>query len=395
MPKNNEIENIIKKYVQDKCTPEEIELLINYFKVSKNTSEVPSVEEVNLWLKKPPKMETKVADKMYNLIVSSPKGNTIFKTTPTKRQRKIWKYSSIAAMIIGILLGGYYTMMSEHNGLSQTTNAIDYSNLTTLDLGDKRVEVIDPWEDKQIHDTNGNIIGRQIKNSLVYNTGNEHHTLNYNILKVPYGKRFNLILSDGTMVYLNSGTSIKYPVKFANKGNRQVYLSGEAFFEVTENKEKPFIVATDEGMKVKVLGTSFNVKSYPEDGNIETTLIKGKVRIMEQNLSKEVDLSPSEKAIYHKVENEVVIEGVDPNRFTSWKEGVLIYDETPMSQVIKDLERTYNVIFEVESNTILNYKYKGIFDNLTIDRVLKMFELSSPITCYMINNKIILKEDNK
>src|SRR5690606_24289275 len=117
------------------------------------------------------------------------------------------------------------------------------------------------------------------------------------ILKVPYGKRFNLILSDGTMVYLNSGTSIKYPVKFPNKGNRQVYLSGEAFFEVTENKEKPFIVATDDGMKVKVLGTSFNVKSYPEDGNIETTLIKGKVRNMEQNLSKEVDLSPSEKAI--------------------------------------------------------------------------------------------------
>ena len=392
MSKNTEIEKIIKKYVQDECTPEEVEKLINYFKDSKNTLEVPSVEEVNLMLEVRPKLEPGAADKIYNLIVSSTKDNCISKTSSSISRRKIWKYSSIAAMIIGVLMGGYYINIRTQSPSFSVLNNFEDNGLITLELWDNRVQIIDPNVDKQLHDAHGNIIGRQIKNSLIYDTGTEKNDVKYNILKVPYGKKYNLILSDGTMVYLNAGTSLKYPVKFPINGNRMVYLSGEAFFEVTENKEKPFIVTAEEGMKVKVLGTRFNIKSYPEDGNVETTLIDGRVRIMEESLSKEIDLKPSEKAIYHKIEDAVTVKGVDTNLFTSWKEGVLIYDETPLSQVIKDLERTYNITFTVTSETIRNYKFNGVFDNLSVDQILEILELSSPIKYNKDKNKIILKE---
>ncbi len=392
MPKYPEIKKILDKYVQDECTPEELDILINYFRESKNTSEVPSVEEVNLVLKDPPKMESNTAEKIYNLIISSPIKSNASGKKKKKRRRKIWQYSSIAAMIIGIILGGYYTNKPDSYAPYSTPNLINNNNVTTLEIGDNKVHIMDPSQDKPVLDAHGNIIGRQFKNSLVYDTGTEQNEVKYNTLKVPYGKKFNLILSDGTIVYLNAGTSLKYPIKFPSNGSRQVILSGEAFFEVTENKEKPFIVTADEGMKVKVLGTRFNIKSYPEDGNVETTLIDGKVRIMENNSSKEVDLKPSEKAIYHKNKDAVTVKGVDTSQFTSWKEGVLIYDETPLYQVIKDLERTYDIAFEVESETIRNYKFNGVFDNLTVDQILEIFELSSPIKYYKLNKKIILKE---
>lgn len=395
MTKSDKIRGLLKKYAQDKCTPEEIGIIIDYFKEVGPASEVPSVQEINQLLKNAPKMEKRAADRIYQLIVSSSK-KQLPNRKPRVKSNKIWKYVSIAASVIGITVGGvYYTNNHTQTIVIEIANTAVDQNAITLELGNNKIQIVDPSENKELYDMNGTIVGHQMKSRLVYDSGLESKELEYNVLKVPYGKRFNLILSDGSMIYLNAGTSVRFPIKFQKSGNREVFLSGEAFFDVTGNRERPFIVSTEDGMTVKVLGTSFNVRSYPEDENIETTLIKGKVRVMEQDLTKKVDLTPSQKAIYSKLEEDVTVEGVDPNRITSWKEGVLIYDETPMSQVIKDLERTYNVIFVVESNTILNYKYKGAFDNLDIDQVLKILELSSPLKYSRSNNKIILKEDTK
>ncbi|WP_242203484.1 FecR family protein [Aestuariivivens insulae] len=203
-----------------------------------------------------------------------------------------------------------------------------------------------------------------------------------------------ITLEDSTRIVLNSNSALSYPKHF--KGNtREVAIKGEAFFDVTKNKEKPFIVTTNEGLKIKVLGTSFNVKSYPEDRKMETTLVSGKVKVIEERRNTVVELSPSQKATYIKKEDKMIVEQVNTVNFTSWKEGRLIYNETPMREVIKDLERMYDLKFDVASDKILDYKYKGEFDNLNINQILELFEISSPITYKIQNNIIRLDIENK
>lgn len=203
------------------------------------------------------------------------------------------------------------------------------------------------------------------------------------------GEQVEVILSDGTKIVVNSNSALTYPTVFIGS-TREVVLKGEAFFEVTEKKDKPFIVNTNEGMNIKVLGTSFNVKSYPEDQKIETTLVTGKIQVVEKKDNKTVLLYPSQRATYIKTNDQLIIDKVDTQNFISWKDGKLIYNETPLLEVIKDLERTYKVSFKVKSQELMNYKYNGVFDNLTIQEVLSLFELSSPIKYTLKDDYIIL-----
>ncbi len=197
-----------------------------------------------------------------------------------------------------------------------------------------------------------------------------------------------IILEDSTKITLNSNSALSYPKHFTGN-TREVVIKGEAFFDVTKNEQKPFIVTTNEGLKIKVLGTSFNVKSYPEDRKMETTLVTGKVKVIEERKNTIVELSPSQKATYLKSEDKMIVEHVKTENFTSWKEGRLIYNETPMRDVIKDLERMYDLKFDVSSSKILDYKYKGEFNNLNINQILELFEISSPITYSIQKNNII------
>ncbi|GAA3575073.1 FecR family protein [Snuella lapsa] len=201
-------------------------------------------------------------------------------------------------------------------------------------------------------------------------------------------KRY-ILLEDSTKVTLNANSVLSYPKHFIGN-TREVTLKGEAFFEVTKNQDKPFIVSLENGMKIKVLGTSFNIKSYAEDKDIKTTLVTGKVKVIKEQDSTTIDLVPSQQATYIKEKDKIIVEKVDTKKFTSWKENKFIYNETPMAQVLRDLERAYNVTFIVESKDIYKYKYNGVFDNFSINQILEIFEISSPITYHIKNNRITL-----
>ena len=196
-------------------------------------------------------------------------------------------------------------------------------------------------------------------------------------------------LSDGSKIMLNANTSLSYPQTFSNE-IREVSLQGEAFFDIAHNSDRPFVVNTENGMKIHVLGTTFNVKSYPEDQNIETTLVSGKVRVIEEKDNKTVVLNPSQRATYVKNEDKIIIEKVQANNLTAWRQGKLIYDETPIREVIGDLKRKYKVSITVESPEIMNYEYTGAFDNLSIEQIMALFEVSSPIKYKLNDNKITL-----
>ncbi|MCF7568530.1 DUF4974 domain-containing protein [Sabulilitoribacter arenilitoris] len=203
------------------------------------------------------------------------------------------------------------------------------------------------------------------------------------------GDKKEIYLPDGSKIVLNAESELIYPKEF-NDSIREVTLIGEAFFDIKRNVNKPFIVNTN-SIKIKVLGTSFNVKSYDKDKKVETTLVTGKVELIKDKETPIV-LAPSQKAVFYKKENKLEIEEVKSLEVVvAWKEGKLIFKKTSLQEVVIDLERKYNVKININSQKLLNYEYTGTFDNLSIDEVLKLLTISSPIKYTIKNGKIILE----
>ncbi|MCL6294481.1 FecR family protein [Jejuia spongiicola] len=202
------------------------------------------------------------------------------------------------------------------------------------------------------------------------------------------GDKKEIYLPDGSKIVLNAESELIYPKEF-NDSIREVTLIGEAFFDIKRNVNKPFIVNTN-SIKIKVLGTSFNVKSYDKDKKVETTLVTGKVELIKDKETPIV-LAPSQKAVFYKKENKLEIEEVKSLEVVAWKEGKLIFKKTSLQEVVIDLERKYNVKININSQKLLNYEYTGTFDNLSIDEVLKLLTISSPIKYSIKNGKIILE----
>ena len=157
----------------------------------------------------------------------------------------------------------------------------------------------------------------------------------YNTLIVPRGGEFSLELADGTRVWLNAESRLRYPVAFTGK-ERKVEMEGEVYFEVAKNKEKPFIVTVN-GVDIRVLGTSFNVSAYQED--VVTTLVEGKVQLKKGN--EQVILSPNQQAIWS--DDEFRVKQVDARNFVLWKEGVFYFEDVDLETILDDMARWYNV----------------------------------------------------
>ncbi|MFA4867021.1 MAG: FecR domain-containing protein [Pedobacter sp.] len=173
---------------------------------------------------------------------------------------------------------------------------------------------------------------------------NEH---GYSTLVVPYGRRADVLLADGSRVWLNSGSRLVYPNTF--KGSkREVYLQGEAFFEVFHNKEQPFHVYVKD-VDVKVLGTSFNVRAYPDEKNLKTTLLTGSVELSAENNKNRTRLIPGRMAIYENG-SPFNVHTVNTEIQTSWKSGYLYLRNEPLQNLLKTLERYYNVPVALEDS---------------------------------------------
>lgn len=192
----------------------------------------------------------------------------------------------------------------------------------------------------------------------------------YNEVIVPRGGEYKVTLSDGTKVWLNSETQLKFPVKFA-ASERAVELTGEAYFEVAHNAEKPFIVNTLQQARVQVYGTQFNVNGYEDNTQVYVTLNEGKVSVRKEG-SDEVMLKPNEQAV---LTNNINIVKVDAAQFSAWKDGLLVFDNLSFDEITKLLERWYDVKFEFESEAIRNYRFTADIKRYSTFRdVLKFFE---------------------
>lgn len=194
----------------------------------------------------------------------------------------------------------------------------------------------------------------------------------------PAGQMTNIELPDGTLVMLNSGTEIKYSGDFT-KGNRQVYLKGEAFFDVQTDIEHPFIVHS-EFLGVKVYGTSFNIQAYPEDLEFTATLIEGKIGLLDKNGEEVASMSPGEKACFFDSKTSIEIRKVDTEMYTSWKEGLVTFRNERLEDIAKQIERWYNVEIIIKKEGLGDEKYFGtILKNKPIDQILEVLKLTTSL----------------
>ena len=212
----------------------------------------------------------------------------------------------------------------------------------------------------------------------------------YNTMRIPVGGFYQLALSDGSKVWLNSMTELRFPVTFAGE-ERKVYLTGEAYFEVARDSVHPFIVATDEGMEVKVYGTEFNVDTYRK-GMVKTTLVNGKVGIRVSATGEEVRLSPNQMALFMRATQSIQVENVDPYGAVAWKDGKFVFEDEPIEEIMERLSRWYDVKVFYANERIKKHTFTGIITRFAdISDVLHLMEETAAVEFRIQGDTVTVK----
>jgi len=220
---------------------------------------------------------------------------------------------------------------------------------------------------------------------LIYtNLPETQYADNLNDLEItaPSGSRMQIELGDGTRVWLNSSTVLKYPSRFSGD-TRKVFLSGEAYFEVAHNRKIPFIVETDH-IAVKATGTTFNVSSYPKDGIVETTLVEGRVILFENSGCEIKAMLPDECVAFDTRSNEYTVEKANTGKTIAWKDGLLVFKRDPIAKVAQKLERWYNIDVEITNEEIKRLTYTATLSTETLAQALELMMLATPVSCTLI-----------
>lgn len=244
-------------------------------------------------------------------------------------------------------------------------------------------------------DFHGEVDGTQIVNKgnrITYAGESTRATeMRYNTLEIPRGAEYFIILADSTKVWLNSDSRLRYPVNFIGE-NRQVELTGEAYFEVFENAEKPFRVLSG-GQIVEVLGTSFNISSYSENDLIYTTLVEGKVKVFsEDNPDLTQNLIPGYQTYMFKESGDISIRKVDVKEYIAWKDGVFTFNKRTLQEMMNIISRWYDidVVFEDEAKKELRFTGEiKRYENL--ENMLQLIEKTQEVKFKKIGNEIRIK----
>ncbi|MFB3388643.1 FecR family protein [Flavobacterium sp. LAR06] len=185
------------------------------------------------------------------------------------------------------------------------------------------------------------------------------------------GEHAKIMLSDGTKIWLNAGSLLKYPAQF--KGDtREVYLTGEAFFDVAKDKKHPFIIHTDK-MDTKVLGTSFNVQAYPDHTTQEVSVLTGRVNVKSIVTQENVYVTPGQKVVFKSQNNKLkAFTDIPVNSISLWRKNIIVFEDAPLPEVIATINRNYNVTVEIGNKNLNNLKISAYFKELPVDEVVAL-----------------------
>ncbi|WP_103070429.1 FecR family protein [Aquimarina sediminis] len=369
-------------------------LIEKYFTSTISASEM---NDLSVWLKKYENQELfkQYIKQYYDLNYATQEVNieneySELMKTINNQKRNTRNWLKWAAIFIGIIgLSCLYV-------LNNSNAPVVENNMITLKLENGDIKVIQEDGSEKIINKEGTVVSVQQGNKLDYkntSTNTQVKQLEYNELAIPYGKKLQLILSDGTTVHLNAGSTLKYPVKFLKGKERKVFLSGEAYFDIAKDIEHPFIVNT-QNINVRALGTKFNVNSYTEDNEINTVLVEGSVGVYQKdeqfNSNTSTILKPGYKFTWDKSGNSFDVNEVDINEYTAWTEGKLLFKSKSFSEIIKILERNYDVVIVNNYAALNEQRFFAKFDIETIEQILISFQNSEDFSYTIKENKITI-----
>ena len=302
----------------------------------------------------------------------------------------LWaKYAATAILLLSVGLY-FYTSKKSSGKLVAAKTFNDFKpggNKAILTLSNGSKIVLNDAKNGKLAVQGSAAVVKLANGELRYNqSGTSEASPVYNTMSTPRGGQYKLQLPDGTVVMLNSESSITFPIAFTGK-ERNVSLTGEAYFEVAKNKKMPFHVSFAD-QKVEVLGTHFNISAYNDQPDYKTTLLEGSVRISrgkENHL-----LVPGQQAVYEPGSKMFAVKEVDTEDVVSWKNGLFHFDNTELDQVMRQLSRWYNIEIEYEGpKPVLNFTGEIKRDN-NLSKVIKILESTGVIKFTLNQNKIIV-----
>ncbi len=297
---------------------------------------------------------------------------------------KIRAWQSTAAAILILLTAGIYYYQTSSKPIIVKTKIPRFKNdvapgnnkaILTLDDGSK-IDLDDAKTGILASESNIDIKKTGV-GQLEYTAGTQTvKTVKYNILSTPLGGEYQLVLPDGSKVWLNSGSTLRFPTAFIGS-ERIVELKGEAYFDIAKNPKMPFLVRTNNAMDIKVLGTQFNVMAYDDEKNINTTLIEGSVEVLKE--SGKTTLKPGQEAILNKRSGNIKVASADLEQAIAWKNGYFIFYNENIESIMRKVSRWYNVDIVYQGN-LNNKDFVGtISRNKNVSELLKMLELTGAI----------------
>ncbi|MBS0028976.1 FecR family protein [Chitinophaga sp. 22321] len=312
----------------------------------------------------------------------------------TNKKVRYFRYWRAAAAVLVLAAGGaaWYQFGNSHRHPQPAPLAqhdvLPGAPKARLLLGDGTEVQLDSISGNGLKEKDGTRINKD-NGKLVYNVaGNSATAVTYNTLSTPRGGEFQLVLPDGSKVWLNAASSLRFPTKFAGP-DRTVYLTGEAYFEVAQQATQPFQVQLNNGVKVAVLGTAFNVMAYDDEKAVNTTLITGKVKVAQQN-GNSVLLAPSQQAILPKGSQQFLVSEADIDKTIAWKMGMFEFDDDDITTVMRQLARWYDVNVKF-SGPVPDKHYSGsIRKQSTLSQALRILKTAG--IQYTIEGKQIIVE---
>lgn len=307
-------------------------------------------------------------------------------TRPVKIRRSLLRIAAILFITVSIGITISYLQrnsggLSRQNQPAASNDVMPGGNRATLTLADGKQIVLDQLQNGQIAVQMGSTISKTHEGQLYYAPTTGHGNpaqgaSNWNTIAVPKGGRYNVTLSDGTRVYLNSASTLSYPTSFYGK-TRNIKLVGEGYFEVAKNTNKPFIVNVNGKQNIQVLGTHFNVEAYQDEQQIRTTLLEGSVKITYG--TKETLLKPDQMALTDMTNSTLTLNPADTEEVMAWKDNMFIFSNENIVSIMRRLSRWYDIDVVFIGNN-KNVNFGGNYSReKTLANLLKNIELTEKV----------------
>lgn len=319
-----------------------------------------------------------------------PGGNLTVRRSTSRRSiiKPFYKIAVAASLLIAVL--GAYWYLSQHKtadmaSVQQEKQVIPAaSDKAMLKLANGKIVFLDSVQDGQLA-FEGNSRIQKEKDQIIYDGNDEAGSMN--VLEIPKGGKFKLTLADGTKVWVNSASSLAYPTSFKKGTDRTIELSGEAYFEVARNRNMPFKVRVND-MEVKVTGTHFNINAYADEEDIRTTLLEGGVEVTKND--KTQILTPGQQAIVKRSANTLNVDAANLAQVVAWKDGLFIFDEKEVTDILREISRWYDVEFEYKTSPGKT-TYSGVINrNISLNELLEVLKDSRVFNYRLVGRKVTI-----